>query len=142
MLKRTIGELQVELFNHLRMKQLYGRLINVVLEPSNAFSCGWRADVVGDFTVTEHHEANEIVRDLNADFRFDPIPLRIAKVAPAPSDIAWPSRGSVLTGLPPPYLPEALRFSFHSFAENPSLPAALSGQGEPLVTRQSSSHPQ
>jgi len=56
MLKRTIGELQVELFNHLRMKQLYARLINVALERSDAFPCGWRADVVGDFTVTEHNE--------------------------------------------------------------------------------------
>ena len=74
MLKRTIGELQVELFNHLRMKQLYGRLTNVALEPSDAFSCGWRADVVGNFTVTEHNGANEIVRDLQRRFslRSDP----------------------------------------------------------------------
>ena len=76
MLKRTIGELQVELFNHLRTKRLYDRLINVALEPSDAFSSGWRAEVTGEFTVEEHDQVNEIVRDLQRRYSLAVDPLR------------------------------------------------------------------
>ena len=75
-LKRTIGELQVELFNHLRTKRLYDQLINVALEPSDAFPSGWRAEVTGDFTVEEHGQVNEIVRDLQRRYSLVVDPLR------------------------------------------------------------------
>ena len=75
MMDRTLSELQVELFNRLRATRLYLRLKNVALETSDNVPCGWRADVVGDFTVAEHNEANEIVRDLQRRFslRADPL---------------------------------------------------------------------
>jgi hypothetical protein len=72
---RTISEGQVELFNRLRATHLYTRLKNVALEPSDCLPCGWRAEVVGDFSVAEHNEASEIVRDLQGRFalRTDPL---------------------------------------------------------------------
>ena len=53
MRKRTLGELQVELFNLLRAMPQYQRLISVDVEPSDALPCGWRAEIVGDFTVAD-----------------------------------------------------------------------------------------
>jgi hypothetical protein len=75
MRNRTLGELQVEIFNLLRTTPQYQRLIRVDVEPSDAFSCGWRAEVVGDFTVAEHNEASGIVRDLQRRYslRTDPL---------------------------------------------------------------------
>ena len=75
MVDRTLSELQVELFNRLRAMRLYPRLKNVALEPSDYAPCGWRAEVVGNFTVAEHNDANEIVRDLQRRFsvRSDPL---------------------------------------------------------------------
>ena len=64
MRKRTLGELQVELFNLLRTMPQYQRLISVDVEPSDAVACGWRAEIVGDFTVVEHNAANDLVREL------------------------------------------------------------------------------
>jgi hypothetical protein len=64
MSKRTLGELQVELFNLLRTMPQYQRLISVDVEPSDALPCGWRAEIVGDFTVAEHNAVNDLVREL------------------------------------------------------------------------------
>jgi hypothetical protein len=71
MVDRSLSELQVELFNRLRATRLYPRLKNVALEPSDCAPCGWRAEVVGDFS----DAANEIVRDLQRRFslRTDPL---------------------------------------------------------------------
>jgi hypothetical protein len=76
MLRRTIGELQIELFNLLRTKRLYRRLKNVALESSDAHPCGWGADVIGDFTVEEHGQVNDIVRDLQRRYSLDVDPFR------------------------------------------------------------------
>jgi hypothetical protein len=75
MVDRTLSELQVELFNRLRATRLYSRLKNATLEPSDCVPCGWRADVLGNFSVAEHNEASEIVRDLQRRFssRTDPL---------------------------------------------------------------------
>jgi hypothetical protein len=64
MRKRTLEELQVELFNLLRTMPQYQRLISVDVEPSDTCPCGWRAEIVGDFTVVEHNAANDFVREL------------------------------------------------------------------------------
>jgi hypothetical protein len=73
--RRTLIELQIEIFDRLRSTSLYPRLKNVQMERSEAFPCGWRAEVVGDFDVAEHNEAGEIVRDLQRRFsvRSDPL---------------------------------------------------------------------
>ena len=76
MRKRTLGELQVELFNLLRTMPQYQRLISVDVEPSDAFPCGWRAEIVGDFTVGEHNAANDIVRELQRCYLLADDPLR------------------------------------------------------------------
>ena len=72
---RTLTELHVELFNRLRSTSLYSRLKNVEMERSKALPCGWRAEILGDFTVAEHNEVNEIVSDLQRRFsiRSDPL---------------------------------------------------------------------
>jgi len=64
MRKRTLGELQVELYDLLRIMPQYPRLISVDVVPSQVFACGWRAEIVGDFTVLEHNAANDLVREL------------------------------------------------------------------------------
>ena len=64
MRKRSLEELQVEVFNLLRTMPQYQRLVSVDLEPSDAFPCGWRAEIIGDFTVVEHNAANDLVREL------------------------------------------------------------------------------
>jgi len=74
---RTLGELQVELFNLLRTMPQYQRLMRVDLEPSDAFSCGWRAEIVGDFTVDEHNAANELVRELQRCYALVDDPLLV-----------------------------------------------------------------
>ena len=85
MVDRTLSELQVELFNRLRATRLYPRLKNVALEPSACAPCGWRAEVVGDFTVAEHSEASEIVRDLQRRFSLRADPLNAQHTEPKPS---------------------------------------------------------
>jgi hypothetical protein len=86
MVDRTLSELQVELFNRLRATRLYPRLKNVALEPSDCAPCGWRAEVVGDFTVAEHNEATEIVRDLQRRFSLGTDPLNAQHIEPESSD--------------------------------------------------------
>jgi hypothetical protein len=39
-------------------------LLEVALEPSDAFPCGWRAEVVGDFTLGERNALKDVVREL------------------------------------------------------------------------------
>ena len=75
MAERTLSELQVELFNRLR-PTFYARLKNVAVAPSDYLPCGWRAEVVGDFTVAEHSEAVEIARDLQRRFSLRSDPLK------------------------------------------------------------------
>ena len=82
MLHRTLTELHVELFNRLRTTSLYSRLKNVEMERSDALPCGWRADVVGEFTVAEHNEASEIVRDLQRRYSLRTDPLNAQHTEP------------------------------------------------------------
>ena len=84
--ERTLSELQVELFDRLRSTRLYSRLKNVEVERSEALACGWRAEVAGDFTVAEHNEASEIVRDLQRRFSLRTDPLM--RSTPNPSAVA------------------------------------------------------
>jgi hypothetical protein len=79
MRKRTLGELQVELFNLLRTMPQYQCLISVDVEPSDALPCGWRAEIVGDFTVVEHNEANDLVRELQRCYSLVDEPLRTSQ---------------------------------------------------------------
>jgi hypothetical protein len=75
--------------NRLRATRLYARLKNVAVEPSDCAPCGWRAEVVGDFTGAEHNQANEIVRDLQRRFSLRKDPLhRQASPKSDPSDIS------------------------------------------------------
>jgi hypothetical protein len=85
MVDRTLSELQVELFNRLRATRLYPRLKNVALEPSDCAPCGWRAEVVGNFTVAEHDEASEIVGDLQRRFSLRTDPLNAQHTEPKSS---------------------------------------------------------
>jgi hypothetical protein len=73
MAERTLGELHGELFNRLRATRFYMRLKNVALEPSDYSPCGWRAEVVGDFTVAEHNEGVKSCATCNHDFRCEQI---------------------------------------------------------------------
>ena len=82
MLHRTLTELHVELFNRLRTTSLYSRLKNVEMERSDALPCGWRAEVVGEFTVAEHNEASEIVRDLQRRYSLRTDPLNAQHTEP------------------------------------------------------------
>jgi hypothetical protein len=68
MRKRSLGEL--------RTMPQYQRLISVDVEPSDAFPCGWRAEIVGDFTVVEHNTANDLVRELQRCYTLVDDPLR------------------------------------------------------------------
>jgi hypothetical protein len=77
MRKRTLGELQVELDDLLRTMPQYQRLISVEVVPSDAFPCGWRAEIVGDFTVDEHNAANELVRELQRCYALVDNPLLV-----------------------------------------------------------------
>ena len=86
MRNRTLGELQVEIFNLLRTMPQYQRLIRVNVEPSDAFSCGWRAEIVGDFTVAEHNEASGIVRDLQRRYSLRTDPLNAQHTEPRSGD--------------------------------------------------------
>jgi hypothetical protein len=83
MRNRTLGELQVELFNLLRTTPQYQRLIRVDVEPSDAFPCGWRAEIVGDFTVDEHNAANDLVRELQRCYALVDNPLLVPQRLPA-----------------------------------------------------------
>ena len=38
--------------------------------------CGWRAEIVGDFTVLEHNAANDLVRELQRYYVLVDDPLR------------------------------------------------------------------
>jgi hypothetical protein len=76
MRKRTLRELQVELFNLLRTMPQNQRLISVEVVPSDALPCGWRAEIVGDFTVVEHNAANDLVRELQRYYVLVDDPLR------------------------------------------------------------------
>ena len=88
---RTFSELQVEIFNLLRTMPQYQRLIRVYVEPSDAFSCGWRAEIVGDFTVAEHNGASGIVRDLQRRFSLRTDPLKRSSLNPSPVTRKVPS---------------------------------------------------
>jgi hypothetical protein len=74
--------LHVELFNRLRTTSLYSRLKKVEMERSDALPCGWRAEVVGEFTVAEHNEASEIVRDLQRRYSLRTDPLNAQHTEP------------------------------------------------------------
>jgi hypothetical protein len=87
MVDRTLSELQVEIFDRLRPTRMYARLRDVVVVPSDALPCGWRAEIRGNFTIVEHDLANEIVRDLQRRFslRTDPLdPRRGSKAVDVP----------------------------------------------------------
>ena len=67
-----LSELELWLQDRLRAQPFYIRLKRISVMPSEPADCGWLAEVVGDFTVSEHAAAAAVVSDLQRYFRLAP----------------------------------------------------------------------
>ena len=64
----TQSEIEIWLRDRLRDFALYSRLRSITVWPTDATGSGWNGEVVGDFTVPEQVQANDILTELQRRF--------------------------------------------------------------------------
>jgi hypothetical protein len=64
----SISEIDVWLRDMIRGKSIYSRLKTLVVSPTTTNSCGWLAQVQGDFTVEDEAVVADAIRQMQDRF--------------------------------------------------------------------------